>query len=156
MRSDLIPQLDEPFHGWFAQTDQFDMGPTFEARPDIGRMLVGTPSILALTAAQVGIEVTAEAGIDAIRSKSIELGRFALDCCDALGLASATPREDDRRGGHVCVNHPDAQRIVRTMAADHAVLADFRQPDVIRLGMSPLTTRFADVARAATTIADLT
>lgn len=152
---DLIEAIDEPFHGWFAQTRQFEMGPTFSPRPDIGRMLVGTPGILGLVATHAGIEVTAEAGIDAIRAKSIELGRFALECCDSLALSSATPRDDDRRGGHVCVNHPDAQRIVATMAAEHRVLADFRQPDVIRLGLSPLTTRFADIARATDVIAEL-
>lgn len=152
---DLIEQIDEPFHGWFARADQFGMGPTFEPRPDIGRMLAGTPGILGLVAADAGIEVTAEAGIEAIRAKSVELGRFALGCCDRLGLASATPRDDERRGGHVCVNHPDAQRITARLAADHDVLADFREPDVIRLGLSPLTTRFGDVATATTAIASL-
>lgn len=152
---ELIDQIDEPFHGWFAQRDQFEMGPTFSPRPDIGRVLAGTPGILGLVAAQAGIEVTAEAGIDAIRAKSTLLGRFALECCDELGLASATPRDDERRGGHVCVNHRDAQRITGEMASQHRVLADFREPDVIRLGMSPLTTRFSDIARAAATIARL-
>lgn len=153
--SELITDLDEPFHGWFAQTNQFEMGPEFTPRPDIGRMLAGTPGILGLVAAQAGIETSAEAGIDAIRAKSIALGRFALACCDRLGLSSATPRDDERRGGHVCVNHPDAKRITTQLADDRGVLADFREPDVIRLGLSPLTTRFSDVATAALGIADL-
>ncbi len=152
---ELIGRIDEPFHGWFAQTNMFEMGPTFRARPDIGRVLAGTPGILGLVAAQAGIEVTAEAGIAAVRTKSIELGKFALDCCDALGLASTTPRDGERRGGHVCVNHPDAKRIVQQLADERNVLADFREPDVIRLGLSPLTTRFRDIARAATAIDEL-
>jgi kynureninase len=152
---DLIGQLDEPFHGWFAQTDQFAMGPDFRPRDDIGRVLVGTPGILGLVAAECGIEVTAEAGIHAIRAKSIELGRFALLCCGELGLRTATPRDDERRGGHLCVNHPDARTLTRRLADERAVLADFREPDVIRLGCSPLTTRFTDVARATIAIADL-
>ncbi len=150
---ELINELDEPFHGWFAQRDQFEMGDEFSPRPDIGRVLAGTPGILGLVAAQAGIEVTAEAGIDAIRAKSIELGRFALACCDDLGLASSTPRDDERRGGHVCVNHPQARELTGALADQHRVLADFREPDVIRLGLSPLTTRFRDVARAVTAIA---
>ena len=153
--SELIEQLDDPFHGWFAQHDQFAMEAPFNARGDIGRLLIGTPGIIGLVAAQCGISVTAEAGIEAIRAKSIELGRFALFCCDELALVTSTPRDDGRRGGHVCVNHPEAQRITKAMAADHGVVADFREPDVIRLGMSPLTTRFADVARATETIAAL-
>lgn len=153
--SGLIDDVDEPFHGWFAQHGQFEMGPAFEARADIGRMLIGTPGILGLVAAQAGISVTAEAGIEAIRSKSVELGRFGLFACDELALAVSTPRDDTCRGGHLCVHHPDARRIVETMASDHNVVADFREPDVIRLGCSPLTTRFADVARAVEAIADL-
>jgi kynureninase len=152
---DTLERIDEPFHGWFAQTDMFAMGPTFRPRPDIGRVLAGTPGILGLVAAQAGIEVTAEAGIGAIRAKSIALGRFALDCCDDLGLASSTPRDDERRGGHVCVNHPEAKRIVQQLADERNVLADFREPDVIRLGLSPLTTRFRDIARATTAICEL-
>ncbi len=151
--AELLAQLDEPFHGWFAQRDQFAMGPTFEPRPDIGRLLAGTPGILGLVAAQCGIEVTAEAGIEAIRAKSVELGRFAIDCCDLLGLTTSTPRDDERRGGHVCVHHPSASHITRELADRHGVVADFREPDVIRLGLSPLTTRFADVALATSAIA---
>lgn len=152
---DLIAELDEPFHGWFANRLQFAMGPTFEPRDDVGRMMIGTPPILSLVAADAGIEVTAAAGIDAIRAKSIELGRFGLACCDALGLDTTTPRDDRRRGGHLCVRHPEARRITTEMAARHRVLADFREPDVVRLGCSPLTTRFGDVMRAIVAIAQL-
>jgi len=149
----LIERLDEPFHGWFAQRDQFAMGPSFEPRPDIGRMLVGTPNILGLVAAECGIAVTADAGIGAVRAKSIELGRFGLRCCDELGLTTSTPRDDARRGGHLCVHHRDARTIVPRLVDEHGVLADFREPDVVRLGCSPLTTRFTDVARAMLAVA---
>lgn len=154
--TELIGQVDEPFHGWWARAEMFAMGPEFVPRGDVGRLQVGTPGILGLTGARCGIEVTAEAGIDAIRAKSIELGRFGLECCDALGLATSTPRDDARRGGHLCVHHADARAITRRLADEHQVFADFREPDVIRLGCSPLTTRFTDVARATTAIADLT
>ena len=154
--AERLAELDEPFHGWFAHRDLFAMGPTFEPRDDVGRMVIGTPGILGLVAAQCGIEVTAAAGIDAIRAKSVALGRFALECCDALGLHTSTPRDDATRGGHVCVHHPAAERITERLATERNVLADFRNPDVIRLGCSPLTTRFADVARATSAIADLT
>jgi kynureninase len=151
----LIEQIDEPFNGWFGRADRFGMGEGFVPRDDIGRLLAGTPGILGLVAAQCGIEVTAEAGIDAIRAKSIELGRFGLWCCAEAGLVTSTPVDDDRRGGHVCVHHPRAREITRRLAAEHRVVADFREPDVVRLGCSPLTTRFTDLARAITAIAEL-
>jgi kynureninase len=72
-----------------------------------------------------------------------------------LGLHTSTPRDDARRGGHICVHEPDAEQLTRRLMAERRVLADFRQPDVIRLGCSPLTTRFADVARATVAIAEL-
>ena len=151
--AELIDDVDEPFHGWFANTDQFAMGPTFVPRRGIGRVLVGTPTVVGLTAARCGIEVTAEAGIDAIRAQSIELGRFGIECCDALGLVTSAPRDDARRGGHLCVHHPDAAALTRRLADGHGVIADFREPDVIRLGCSPLTTRYTDVARATIAVA---
>lgn len=153
--SELIEQLDEPFHGWFAQTDQFTMGPVFDPQPDIRRVLAGTPNVLGLTAAQCGIEVTAEAGIEAIRAKSIELGRFGIECCDQLGLTTSAPRDDARRGGHLCVHHPQAKTLTERLADEHQVIADFREPDAIRLGCSPLTTRYHDVARATGAIAGM-
>lgn len=153
--ADLIPHVASPIQGWFSQTDQFTMGPVYRPRPDIGRLLLGTPSILALTGAQCGIEVTAEAGIEAIRTKSVALGRFGLECCDALGLPTTTPRDDERRGGHICVHDPHAELLTRRLFDERAVLADFREPDVVRLGCSPLTTRFGDIARATVAIAEL-
>jgi kynureninase len=152
---ELIDRVDNPIRGWFSQHDQFAMDNAYTPRGDIGRLLLGTPSIIALTAAQCGIEVTSEAGIDAIRAKSIELGRFGLQCCDALGLRTSAPRDDERRGGHICVHEPAARELTRRLFSKCRVLADYRDPDVIRLGCSPLTTRFADVARATTGIADL-
>lgn len=151
--SHLLDDLDEPFHGWFARAEQFGMGPDFVPRDDIGRLLIGTPGIIGLEAARCGIEITAEAGIDAIRAKSVLLGRFGLRCCEHLGLTTSTPVDDDRRGGHLCVHHPSARAVTGALADHDAVLADFREPDVIRLGCSPLTTRFADVARATIAIA---
>jgi kynureninase len=152
---ELIDRIDNPIRGWFSQHDQFAMDNAYRPRDDIGRLLLGTPSIIALTAAQCGIEVTSEAGIEHVRAKSIELGRFGLECCDALGLRTSAPRDDARRGGHICVHEPGARDLTRRLFEECKVLADYRDPDVVRLGCSPLTTRFADVARATIGIANL-
>ena len=153
--SELTELIANPIQGWWSQHDMFRMGPVYEPRPDIARLQLGTPSIVALTGAQCGIEVTAEAGIEAVRAKSIELGRFGLLCCDELGLRTTTPRDDARRGGHICVHEPDAKALTQRLVDERNVLADFREPDIVRLGCSPLTTRFTDVARATIAIADL-
>ena len=142
---ELQPTLPQPIWGWFAQHDQFAMGPTFTPRDDIGRVLLGTPAVLALAAAEVGIGLTADAGPAHVAAKGRRLTSLAIELCDEWGLRTSTPRDPDRRGAHVAVLHPDARRVVETLAADHGVVADHREPDVIRLGLSPLTTRFVDV-----------
>jgi kynureninase len=143
--ADLIEQIDQPIWGWFSQVDQFAMGPDYVPRSDVGRLLVGTPGIIGLTAAASGIELSAEAGIASIAAKGRALTAYGLSRCEALGLESPSPTDPARRGGHFSVRHPDAASITRILAADHGVIADFREPDLIRLGCSPLTTRFTDV-----------
>jgi kynureninase len=141
----LQATLTQPIWGWFSQRDQFAMGPDYQPRPDIGRMLIGTPSILALAAADAGISVSAEAGIDAIAAKATALTGFGIDLCDQWGLSTCTPREASRRGGHISVVHPQARQLCRRLIDECGVIPDFREPDIVRLGMSPLTTRFVDV-----------
>ena len=151
---ELQAALSQPIWGWFAQTDQFAMGDGFVPQPDIRRVLLGTPSILALAAADEGISVTVEAGITAIAAKARRLTDFAIELCDQLGLVTSSPREADRRGGHVAVVHTNARQMV-TQLASRGVLVDYREPDVVRLGCSPLTTRFVDVFDGVLCIAEL-
>jgi kynureninase len=144
--------LPQPIWGWFAQIDQFEMGPTFNAHPDIRRVLLGTPSILALAAAEEGIAVTVEAGIEAIMTKARALTGFGIDLSDQLELVTSTPRDPLRRGGHLAVKHPEARRLV-TELVGRGVITDFRDPDIVRIGCSPLTTRFTDVFDGLTRLA---
>lgn len=152
--TELQGTITQPIWGWFSQQDQFAMGPHYEPRTDIGRMLIGTPSILALTGAECGISLTVDAGIGAVAAKASALTGFAIDLCDELGLTTCTPRDPARRGGHVSVVHPDA-RALTAQLIEHDVIPDFREPDIVRMGMSPLTTRFVDVFDGLTTLARL-
>jgi kynureninase len=152
---ELQAVLTQPIWGWFGQRDQFAMGPDYQPRADIGRMLIGTPSIVALAAADAGISVSAEAGIDAIATKATALTGFAIELCDQWGLTTCTPREAHRRGGHVSVVHPDARQLCRRLIDECGVIPDFREPDIVRLGLSPLTTRFVDVYDGVEQIARL-
>jgi kynureninase len=158
VRRALQDSLRPPIQGWFAQREQFDMGPVFQRQPGIAGWLVGTPGVIALTSAQAGIEIVAEAGIDAIRAKGVALTEYAITLTAAwlvpLGCSVGSPRDSSRRGAHVSIRHPDAKRLVRTLISQD-VIPDFRAPDSIRLGFSPLTTSFADVHRGLTAIRDL-
>lgn len=158
VRRELQGELRPPIQGWFAQRDQFEMGPTFERQPGIAGWLVGTPSILALTAAQAGIELVAEAGIAAIREKGIALTAYAIALVDEwlapLGCSIGSPRDPSRRGAQVGIRHPDARRLT-TALIERGVIPDFRAPDTIRIGLSPLSTSFGDVHRGMTTLREL-
>jgi kynureninase len=92
--------------------------------------------------------VVTEAGIEAIRAKGIELTEFAIALVDErLGsrdVTVASPRDPARRGAHVAVAHPSARDLCAALI-ERGVIVDYRQPDVIRLGLAPLTTRFTDV-----------
>jgi kynureninase len=150
VRKSLQGQLHNPIQGWFGQRDQFAMGQGYEPRPDIGAWLTGTPGMLALATAEVGIRLVAEAGMARIRAKGIALTEYAIALVDdrlaSYGVTLGSPRDPARRGAHVALRHPDARRL--TAGLIHAgVVPDFRAPDSIRLGLSPLTTSFADVAR---------
>jgi kynureninase len=141
---ELQAQVRQPIWGWFATRDMFAMGPTFEPRPDMARFLLGTPTIMALEAARVGFELSAEAGMAAIHAKGKALTSLAIELCDQWGMATPTPRDANRRGLHVAVEHPRAKEVVRELH-DRNIIFDFREPNIIRAGCSPLTTRFVDV-----------
>ena len=150
VRKSLQAELRNPIQGWFGQRDQFAMGQGYEPRPDIGAWLTGTPGILGLAAAEVGIRLVAEAGMTRIRAKGIALTEYAIALVDErlapLGVTVGSPRPAARRGAHVAIRHPDARRLTAGLI-DAGVIPDFRAPDSIRLGLSPLTTSFGDVAR---------
>jgi len=158
VRRALQDELRPPIQGWFAQRDQFEMGPTFERRPGIAGWLVGTPPILALTAVQAGVELVAEAGIQPIREKSTALTEYAIALADEwlapLDCSIGSPRDSDRRGGHVAIRHPEARHLARAMI-EAGVIPDFRAPDTIRIGLSPLSTSFADVHRGLEALRNL-
>ncbi|MFK7917922.1 MAG: aminotransferase class V-fold PLP-dependent enzyme [Ilumatobacter sp.] len=155
VRTELHDRLRQPIQGWFAQQDQFAMDEPFSARPGIAAMMNGTPSVIGLTAARAGISLSAQASITAISTKAQTLTHYALDLADALGLTTSTARPPASSGGHVSVTHPDATNLQQQLA-DRSVIVDKRDPDVLRLGLSPLTTRFVDVHTALMTLHELT
>ncbi len=155
VRRDLQEQLTQPIQGWFGQQDQFTMGPRYEPAPGIGRFTTGTPNIPGTVAVQEGTRLLAEAGIQALRDKGIQLTSYLIELADAwlapLGCVVASPRDPGRRGSHVCLRHPDAGRISQALTRA-GVIGDFRTPDRLRLGPAPVTTRFTDVWDALDTL----
>ena len=145
VRRELQDGLQPPIRGWFGAADQFVMGPTYAPAPGIDRFAVGTPPVLGLSAVDEGVALIGEAGIDALRRKSLALTDLLIALADDAGLEVATPRSHDRRGSHVSLRHPEAWRLCRTLVEELGVVPDFREPDLIRFGVAPLSSRFIDV-----------
>jgi kynureninase len=148
VRRELQSQLRQPIWGWLGRRDPFAMEPGYVPADGVRQLLSGSPPVLALAAVDEGVRIVAEAGIERIRAKGIALTELAISLVDAwLGdfqVRVASPRLAERRGAHVAVAHPRAQELCSALI-ERGVIVDFRGPDVIRLGLSPLTTRFVDV-----------
>ena len=153
VRRDLQNQLRSPVWGWFGAADQFAMGPHYAPAEGIDRFQAGTPPILGITAVAEGVRVTADAGMAAIDAKRRQLTSLLFDLFDSwlapLGVSSPTPRSAERHGSHVSFRHPEAWRVCRALVEDLGVVPDFREPDLVRFGLTPLSTRFVDVWDAA-------
>ncbi|HEX6989913.1 MAG TPA: kynureninase, partial [Bacillota bacterium] len=144
--------LRPPLAGWWGvdKRRQFEMLPQYIPAVGAAAWQISTPSILSLAAVEGALDTIEQAGIGRIRAKSQALTAFLIDLIDeylaGFGFRIGTPRDPDRRGGHVALCHPDAARIAAALRG-LGVVPDFRPPDVIRLAPSPLYTRFEDVWR---------
>jgi len=158
VRTEHQAGLRPPIWGWWSQREMFEMGERYEPETGIRAFLVGTPGVLALNAVDEGVALVAEAGLDAIRAKSVALTAYAVELHDELlappGFSLVTPRDPRRRGSHVAIGHPRAAELCRALVG-RGVVPDYRRPNVIRFGLSPLTTSFHDVWRGLTVLAEL-
>ena len=140
----------QPIWGWLGSVEPFAMGAGYEPTAGMRSLLSGTPHVLSMVALGVALGHLEEAGIEAVRRKSVALTSFALELADEWlvpeGVAIASPRDSERRGGHVTLRRHDF-RAVNERLWKRGVIPDFRSPDGIRVGLAPLSTSFADVYR---------
>ncbi|AEA27216.1 kynureninase [Pseudonocardia dioxanivorans] len=146
----------QPITGWMGHAEPFAMGRDYAPATGMRRALSGTPPITGLIGVDEGVKLVAEAGMDRIRAKAVALTELAVTLADDLldGVGIGSPRDPARRGGHVTVTHPDAKTLSDRLIAA-GVVVDHRPPDGIRIGLSPLTTSFAELHRAMTVFADV-
>jgi len=146
VRRQLQGVLRQPIQGWIGSRAPFEMGQGYEPADGIRGFLSGTPPILAMQPLIDMVGLIAHVGLDALRAKSVALTEYAIELVDEhLPEARiASPRDAARRGGHVTIDHHRfAELLPRLWAA--GVIPDFRRPDGLRVGCSPLSTSFAEV-----------
>jgi kynureninase len=149
VRKELQTTLKVPIQGWFAQDDQFAMGPTFDKNQEIRGFQIASPSIVGIRAVQASYELIERAGIARIAKKAAIGTELMIALFDAwlapLGFTLLTPRDHRLRGGHITIGHPEAKRIAAALRKYAQVVPDYRMPNSIRLAISPLPTSFLEV-----------
>ena len=143
--------LRQPIQGWMGHAEPFVMGPGYAPGAGMRGFISGTPPVLGMVGIEDTVDLIESVGLDAVRDKAAGLGRFVIAAVDErlarLGVRLASPREDATRGGHVTIAHEDFREVYRALWDDD-VVPDFREPDGIRLGLSPLSTSYGEVAEA--------
>ncbi len=149
VRGDLQKKLSNPISGWMGQQNMFNFSLDYDPAPGLRHFLTGTPPVLSLAAIEPGVDLVLEAGITAIRAKSVQQTEYLIglwqELLAPLGFHLNSPPNPDRRGSHVSLGHHEGWRIDQALIAEMNVIPDFRQPDNLRLGIAPLYTSFSDV-----------
>jgi kynureninase len=151
-------RLASPLSGWMGHVAPFDFGDDYSPAQGVNRFLCGTPPILGLTALEVGVDLFLEAEPATLFAKSQALCSYFIDLvearCDGHGLRLVTPRDPGARGSHVSFAHEHGYPIVQALI-DRGVIGDFRAPDILRFGFTPLYVGFEDVWNTVEILRDL-
>jgi kynureninase len=148
VRSDLQQRLRQPIQGWMGSAQPFAMARHYTPSDGIRRFISGTPSIIGMLAMQDMLALIERAGLETIRAKSVALTEFAIQISDRLlsplGVQVGSPRDPAVRGSHVTLEHPEFRGATEQLWK-LGVIPDFRPPDGLRIGLSPLSTSFAEL-----------
>jgi kynureninase len=153
----LHDQLSSPLQGWMGHAEPFAFVDEYRPAEGMRKFLTGTPSILALAALDAGLATFEGVSMWDVEAKARMLSQFFIDevearCGDEVRLAS--PRDSAQRGSHLVFAHPEAYAVMQALI-DRGVIGDFRAPNLMRFGFTPLYTRFVDVVLAAEILAEI-
>ncbi|MBC53091.1 MAG: kynureninase [Gammaproteobacteria bacterium] len=144
-------QARQPLSGWMGHLAPFDFDHDYEPAPGVAGFLSGTPPVISMSILDAALDVFADVDIRQLRRKSLALAGVFLQAVEQSprlsGLCLLSPADEAQRGAQLAYRHPHAFAICQALIA-HGVIADFRAPDILRVGFSPLYLRFADVGRS--------
>ena len=152
----VAPRLQEslryPLTGWLGHAAPFAFETGYRPGTGIARTMVGTPPVLSLAALEVGVDIALRTPMAAVRAKSVQQTRLFAALVEQMagpwGFRLVSPREAALRGSQVCLAHEQAYPVMQALIA-RGVIGDFRAPDILRFGITPLYTRFVDLWAAA-------
>jgi kynureninase len=149
----LHDKLASPVQGWFGDNRPFQFELNYQPAKGIRRFLTGTPPVTSLMAIEPGVDILLEAGIDNLRQKGISQSEYLLFLADELlgkeGFQSGSPADSKKRGSHISLKHPEGYRICQALIhpvnSELKIIPDFREPDNIRFGITPLYTSYSEI-----------
>ena len=144
----LIEKVSQPLTGWMGHIQPFEFVVNYQPANDICKYICGTPPIIAYKAIESGLTVFEQVSMNVVREKSIQLSEMFIQLmqqeCIKFGFELFSPRNAEQRGSQVSFTHGNGFSIMQTLIS-HSVVGDFRQPNILRFGFSPLYMRFKDV-----------
>lgn len=164
-----LPALRQPLSGWMGHKQPFAFDHDYQKADGIEQLLCGTPSIISMSVLDAALDIFANINTLQIRAKSIDLNTFFQSCMDTLmasyehqteekqddeSLVLACKKDASERGSQISYAHPSAYAICQALI-DQGVIADFRAPDILRIGFSPLFLTFTDMVKAAQILANI-
>jgi kynureninase len=148
----------QPLSGWWSHARPFAMADSYAPASNINRFLCGTQPVASLAMVETGLDVSLDADMTEVRAKSLALTDLFIDLvetrCADHPLQLVTPRGHGERGSHVSFRHPEGYAVMSALIA-RGVIGDYREPEVLRFGVTPLYTSFADVWDAVEALRDI-
>ncbi|MBI5841642.1 MAG: kynureninase [Chloroflexi bacterium] len=142
-------KVTSPIWGWWGQNQPFAFSLDYIPAPGVNRFLAGTQPMLSLLTMETALDPILQAGMTAIRTKSVVMTEYASFLTDNLlapfGFSLGSPRDPAKRGSHISIRHEEGYRINRVLIEEMNVIPDFREPDNIRLGFAPLYTSYVEI-----------
>jgi kynureninase len=153
VKRELQEQMENPIQGWFGEQNPFDFKLSYRESKDIRKFLTGTPPVISISGLEPSLDMVLEAGIGSLRQKSVAQGDYLIALAKQWllkhGFRIGSPELSEKRGSHVALKHAEGYRICRALSdpdsGSHAVIPDFREPNNIRLGITPLYTTFEEI-----------
>jgi kynureninase len=151
-------RLVQPLSGWWAHAQPFAMENSYRAAGGIRRLLCGTQPILSLRALKAALDVFDDVDLAALRAKSLAMTGLFMDLvepiCREFDARIVTPRDEASRGSHVSIAYPHGYEVVQCLIV-RGIIGDFRAPDIMRFGFTPLYLRYRDVLDAVEALSDI-
>jgi len=156
VKKELQAKMVNPIQGWFGEQNPFEFKLNYRESEGIRKFLTGTPPVISISGLEPSLDMVLEAGIGSLRQKSVAQGEYLISLAKEWllkhGFRIGSPELSEKRGSHVALKHAEGYRICKALTdpgkGESVVIPDFREPNNIRLGITPLYTTYEDIFRA--------